>query len=550
MNDNDSPDLRELYGEFISENREILEKLSQELVSLENNPDDRELVNGIFRSAHTLKGNAGFLGLAALSELAHKMENVLDKIRDEELAFFPEINDVFFQAIDASHLLLEDFISGRETERDITGLIKDIEALLSGPVKTSDEEQEREKSNPEGGGGKTAAGDKSSSMRVRTSRLDRMVNLVGELATDRSRLTQISNDLKNDKLAEVTSHINRISAQLQDEILSLRMVPVRELFNRFYRLVRDTSRTLGKEVRLVVEGEKTELDKSIIELLYDPLVHLVRNSIGHGLEGGDERERLGKDRIGAVTLNAYHEHNSIYIQVKDDGRGLNIADIRCKALELGLAGEDELAGMSDEEAARFIFSSGFSTAKEVDSVSGRGVGMDVVRANIERIGGDVAIDWEEGRGTTINVRVPLTMAIVQLFLVSVGRHIFGIPLPYVDETIMISEKNLEYMNGQTVYMLRHKAIPVLRLSDIFDLKGGQDEKVSGKMLNILILSHMGMKAGIIIDDFMGKFETVIKPLGAFIDRLPTPTTGISGASLLGTGDIVLVMDIPPLWNNL
>ena len=553
--DNNIPDLSDLYGEFVSENKEILEKLTRELVSLERFPEDQEVINSLFRLAHTLKGNAGFLGLSTLGDIAHNIESVLDDLREGTLSFFPEINDVFFAALDVASLLLEDFIVGKTEERDISGLLSDIEALLSGGNKKIEfNVEEIENSSPAVNDEKLKESNEdreASSMRVSTARLDKMVNLVGELATGRSRLTQISNELKNDGLAEIAAQIENISTQLQDEVLGVRMVPVKDLFNRFYRLVRDTSRSLSKDVRLVVEGEETELDKSVIEFLYDPLVHLVRNCIGHGIEGTEERTRLGKSKAGTIVLKAYHEHNSIFIEVRDDGRGLNIADIKRKAVEKGIISADEVASISDRDAARFIFASGFSTASEVDSVSGRGVGMDVVKSNIEKIGGDIALDWEEGKGSTISVRVPLTLAIVQLFLIRDGRQVFGIPMSYVDETILIKTGSVDYIKGQMVHMIRRTAVPILKLSELF---GDEDEEdafgvFESTAMNTVILSHMGMKAGIIIDEFMGKVETVIKPLGPFLERLPTPPEGISGASILGTGEIVLVLDVPTLWKG-
>ena len=551
--DNNIPDLSDLYGEFVSENKEILERFARELVTLENSPEDPDIINSLFRSAHTLKGNAGFLGLNSLGNIAHKVENVLDSLRDGTLRFFPEINDVFFAALDVSSLLLEDFIDGKAEERDISRIISDIECLKDGGKnEVLPLPKEKVESSIAGDGASKGQQEErdGSSMRVSTARLDRMVNLVGELATGRSRLIQISKELKNEGLIDIAAQIETISTQLQDEVLGVRMVPVRDLFNRFYRLVRDTSRTLGKDVRLTVKGEDTELDKSVIEFLYDPLVHIIRNSIGHGIEGEEERLGLGKSRTGTVSLNAYHEHNSIFIEIKDDGRGLNIGEIKKKALEKGLAGPDDIASISDEDAARFIFSSGFSTAKGVDSVSGRGVGMDVVKSNIEKIGGDVRLDWEEGQGSTVTVRVPLTLAIVQLFLVREGAQVFGIPMSYVDETIMIKEGDFDYIKGQMVHMIRHQAVPVLKLSELFCLEEESFGVFESLAMNTVILNHMGMKAGIIIDEFMGKVETVIKPLGAFLESLSPPPEGISGASILGTGEVVLVLDVPTLWKGI
>lgn len=549
--DNNIPDLSELYGEFISENKELLEKLSQELVRFESSPEDRDIIDSLFRFAHTVKGNAGFIGLTSLSDITHKIENVLDDLREGTLPFFPEIIDTFFKALDMADQLLQDFVSGSEEARDISGIIGKLDKLLEGPPAVPSETRPVESVEVKEAAQKIAVSQESrdsASMRVSTVRLDRMVNLVGELATGRSRLLQVSKELKDEGLSDIASYIDNIAAQLQDEVLGIRMVPVKELFSRFYRLVRDTGRSLGKDVKLLTEGEDTELDKSVIEYLYDPLVHLVRNCIGHGIESEKERVSLGKDKRGTVTLKASHEHNSIYIEVKDDGKGLDVPRIRERALEKGIINSEDARSLSDQEIANLIFFSGFSTASGVDSVSGRGVGMDVVKSNIERIGGDVRLAWEEGSGTAITVRVPLTLAIVQLFLVREGSHIFGIPMSYVDETIMIRDDSFEYINGEKICMLRHEPIPVVNLSHLFGM-----EKSSGvweDKMNTVILNQMGVKAGIIIDEFMGKVETVIKPLGNFIERLASPPEGISGASILGTGEVVLVLDVPALWKGL
>lgn len=549
--DKNMPDLKELYGEFIEECKELIEGIAMELVALEKNPSDEELINNIFRYAHSIKGNAGFIGLTNLSELAHKMENVLGKLRDKEFPFFAEINDILFKGLDIARGILSDFIEGRSRDWDLKGIYSDLENLLSGPSKEEVREQKVEVGRRKAEGKKQKAGkgeeESASYMRVSTSRLDKLVNLVGELAAGRSRLTQLSKEFKSKPLEEVASFIASISSQIQSEVLSIRMVPIKQLFNKFYRLVRDVSRPMGKDVELKVIGEDTELDKTIIELLHDPILHMVRNAIGHGIESPEERKRLGKPSAGTVILRAYHEENHVCVDVEDDGKGLSPALIKRKALEKGLIGEDEVPLLNDEDAVRLIFRSGFSTTEEVDDLSGRGVGMDVVKTNIEKLGGSIDVDYSEGAGTKFVLKMPLTLAIVQLFLLRDGGRNYGIPLGYVDETIRIKASEVEFIKGQRVYMLRHHPVPIVNLSDVLGMKPGNDPD---EIFSIVVVRFSQKRVGFIVEGFLGKVETVIKPLGKYIDRLPEPVEGISGAAILGTGEIVLVLDIPALGKNM
>lgn len=545
--DKNMPDIKELYGEFIEECKELIEGMARELVDLEKNPSDEELINKIFRSAHSMKGNAGFIGLTNLSELAHKMENVLGKIRDKEFPFFAEINDILFKGLDIARGILSDFIEGRSRDWDLKSIYSDLENLLSGPSKEEIKSQEpvKDKRKTEGGKRNVDRGEDESAsfMRVSTARLDKLVNLVGELAAGRSRLTQLSKEAKNKPLEEVASFIASISSQIQSEVLSIRMVPIKQLFNKFYRLVRDVSRPMGKEVDLKAIGEDTELDKTIIDVLHDPIIHMVRNAVGHGIELPEERKESGKPAVGTVILRAYHEQNHIYIEIEDDGRGLNPARIRKKALEKGIIVADEAAAMSDDEAVRLIFLSGFSTAEEIDDISGRGVGMDVVKTNIEKLGGSVDVSFKEGAGTKFTLMMPLTLAIVQLFLLKEESHIYGIPLSYVDETIRIKASDIEFIKGKRVYMLRHQPVPIVNLSDVLEMKAGDELE---DIFSIVVVRFSQKRVGFVVDGFLGRVETVIKPLGRYIDSLPKPLVGITGAAILGTGDIVLVLDIPAL----
>ncbi|MCK4739112.1 MAG: chemotaxis protein CheA [Deltaproteobacteria bacterium] len=553
----DDLDLKELYGEFVDESQELIETTAKELVTLEKNPTDEELIKKVFRSMHTLKGNAGFIGLTELSDLAHKMENILGKLRDKEISYFPEINDTFFRGLDMARGVLADFIKGVEVTRDTSSLFDEIDALASGaPVPSQESSDEEFLNDTDGGtnrrkdvrrarGRRKAEAIESSYMRVSTGRLDKLVNLVGELAAGRSRLLQLKSEIQNKAFEDVTSFIASISSQIQSEVLSIRMVPIKQLFNKFYRLARDISRPLLKEVELKIIGEETELDKTIIEVLNDPLLHMVRNAISHGLESTEERKLAGKPEVGTVILKAYHEHNHVYVVVEDDGKGLNPETLREVAVKKGVITEEEAKLLDDKESINLIFHSGFSTSKVVDDLSGRGVGMDVVKTNIEKLGGNVEVAYKVGSWTRFTIKMPLTLAIVQLFLLKEGPTTYGIPLNYVDETLRIKTEDIESIKGQFVYMLRGQAIPILGLSEVL---GMEKEENQDKFYSVILVRLLQKRVGFIVDDFLGKVETVIKPLGKYIDALPERVEGVSGASILGTGEIVIVLDVPGIFN--
>ncbi len=575
--DDNFDDIQEIYGEFIQESQALLASFNEHLVKLEKAPDDRDLLKKIFRIAHTIKGNTGFIGLAPVSETAHAMESILGRLRDGEMEFDSRINDAFFDALDFCGKLLADFRDDRLEEADSSAVVSRLNEILlwetgddapippfpgvaaepaeeapddeiyyEGPDDTLRKASEAAVRQREGEELSRRKESETTYMRVKAKRLDKLVNLVGELAAGRSRLMQLRREIRSKSFEEVTAFINTIASELQEEILSLRMVPVKQLFNKFYRLVRDTARMSGKEVDLVVRGENTELDKTIIDEIYDPLVHLVRNAVSHGIEGPDERIRAGKDPKATLLLNAYHEQNNVFIEVTDDGRGLTIGEISEKAVAGGLVSGDELKSMSDREIAQFIFVPGFSTTRQVDEISGRGVGLDVVKVNVEKLGGMVHVDWAAGQGARFTMRLPLTLAILQIFLVKVNGQTYGIPLNYIEESVLIRREEMERMKGQTVFLLRHHPVVVVSLTEVFDIEGEEREE---EILPVVILNIFSKKIGVIVEELLGKEETVVKPLGRYIDRLPEPLDGIAGASILGTGEVVLIVDVPTLFRS-
>jgi two-component system chemotaxis sensor kinase CheA len=578
MGDTGREDLSGLYAEFLDESRELLDALGRDLVALEQRPDDRDVVNRIFRAAHSLKGNAGFMGMDGLATLAHSMENVLGRVRDGSLDGGSSLLDLLFRGLDCCRTLLSAAIASGQREE--AARPEELDALLAAlaeaaaqgpaapapqaPARVSDDQAE---ATPDGARlaavrsesaeprrvapGATASAGKprdGDTIRVSTSRLDRLVNLVGELMATRSQLALISRAAPHRRLDDVATALSRLADQLQEEVLSIRMVQIRSLFQKFHRLVRDTAREAGKEVELELAGEETELDKAIIEAIHDPIVHLVRNAIGHGLEPGPEREAAGKPPAGRLRLAARHAQDHVVVEVSDDGRGIDEASVRRRAVELGsLPASEAETPLSADQVRKLIFSAGFSTAARVDRISGRGVGLDVVRAAVEGLGGSVDLSTRAGGGATFCLRVPLTLAMIQIFLVRVSGQLYGLPLPQIDETIRVAPLRLEAIGGQRIHLLRGQAVPVLSLAEPFGLLPGETGGDGADLRPVVIVRHGDRRVGFLVDEVCGKDKTVLKPLGPYLASLPQPLRGIAGASLLGSGELVLIVDVVGLF---
>lgn len=386
-------------------------------------------------------------------------------------------------------------------------------------------------------------------MTVRTSveRLDSLMNLVGELITDRNHLFQVRNKLEaqahNDplveNLAETVAHISRITDQLQEEVMRIRMLPIGNLLHKFPRMVRDMAQKAGKLVDVVIHGEDTELDRSMIEEINDPLIHLVRNAIDHGIEPPDERRAAGKPERGTVTLNAWHEQGRIILTVSDDGRGIDPSALRKKVVQKGLMTAEEAAALTDEQAVDLIFLPGFSTAEKVTDISGRGVGMDIVQTNIQRVNGTIHIETAVGRGTTFQIVLPLTLAIVPTLLVRVGSATFAIPLVMVLETLRLSPADIKTIRQKPVTLLRGSVLPLVYLRELYHIpENGQQRK----RLFAVVIQSGKHRVGLVVDGFMGEEEVVVKSLGKLVGEIP----GISSAAILGDGSITLIVDVPAL----
>lgn len=556
-----SEDMKEIVDSFAIETKEIFEKLDNEILELEKNSGNKDLVNSIFRAVHTVKGTSGFLSFEPMSVLAHAFEDVLNKLRRDELKFQPGMMDVMLEAFDLMKVLLKQVVEQNVQEVNLAPTIKRLESLSSGviPEKTAATHEEEGKTSSVGSNdgphqeitsspqqsAQTQKTEKltDTTIRVDVSRLDHLMNLVGELVLGRNRLSQIMT-LNSDteeredfirELNETGSQIDFITTELQTAVMKTRMVQIRRVFNRFPRLVHEIAKEFSKEIDLVIQGEETELDRSIIEEISDPLVHLIRNAADHGVEGPEEREALGKPRRGTIHISAGHEGNHVIIGIQDDGAGINPDRLKQKALEKGLITSEEAQEMKTEDAYSLIFIPGFSTAQRVSNVSGRGVGMDVVKTNITKLNGMISVESEVGKGTKFTLKLPLTLAIIQGLLVAVGGETFAVPLSSVLEVLYTTKAEVSTVHGCEVIRLRENVLSLVDISQILDVPGRDKPRKSFYTVVVGIANH---KFGIVVDELIGQKEVVIKPLGAYLKNIP----GIAGSTILGDGRVIMIID--------
>ncbi|GGK13608.1 chemotaxis protein CheA [Caldalkalibacillus thermarum] len=384
----------------------------------------------------------------------------------------------------------------------------------------------------------TGAGTKrvlNKTIRVNIDRLDALMNLFSELVIDRGRLEKISKELQHQELMDTVEHMSRMSSNLQDLILNMRMVPVEQVFNRFPKMVRSLARELGKEVELIMSGTETELDRTVIDEIGDPLVHLLRNAIDHGLETKEERRRLGKPEQGRIELKAYHSGNHVFIEVKDDGRGIDRDKVLKKAVEREILTWERGQEFTDQDVYQLLFASGFSTAETVSDISGRGVGLDVVKNKIESLGGSVSVQSEPGAGTTFTVQLPLTLSIISALLVKVKHETYAIPLTSIIEVAAVKKGDVRTVQGQKVINFRGKVVPLVSLEEVFEVPG---ERVDEDVLSIVIVRKGEKLAGLVVDALIGQQEVVLKSLGAYLNQV----FAISGATILGDGQVALIID--------
>jgi two-component system chemotaxis sensor kinase CheA len=688
-------DMSEYKQVFQAESDEHLQQLNDSLLKLEQNHEDLEQINIMFRSAHTLKGMASTMGFSSIAELTHEMENLMDGIRNKQIKLDDSIIDILFECldtieslvetidseddIDISHLknnlnsIIENGGSGQENQKEservenesedeettsetdfelnidfsdeeiqqiqdanqndlsVTGanITLDDSCMLKSArsslvlkkiseygtiIKTvpsmddldeenfetefnvvfstennqdtikeevqkiseiqnvtlseinlenkesfepSSETDNKNELNTETQSNniqeQTQSGQDTSkrssemksvqSVRIDIDRLDNMMNLVGELIINKIRINQLTSDYDIKDLDDTLADLDRLTNDIQTEVMESRMVPMDHIFSRFPRMVRDLSKSEGKKIDLNIEGKDIELDRTILDEIGDPLVHLLRNSVDHGIEEPEKRREAGKSETGHIRLSASRQRNSILIEVEDDGKGMNPDKLRETAVKKGLMSQSEVDRMSDEEAMNLIFTPGFSGAEKVTDVSGRGVGMDAVKAKIEELGGSVKTESIEGEGTKIQLQLPLTIAIIQSILAKVSDETYVIPLTNVVRNVSIKESDIKTIKGEEAILLRGEVLPIVRLHDVLNTsKNNQQQDDDGELI-VVIVERMGKKVGLIVDDLIGKQEVMIKTLD---NKLLKNTKGFAGATILGDGNVALILDISTL----
>ncbi|MBI5496346.1 MAG: chemotaxis protein CheA [Deltaproteobacteria bacterium] len=521
-------DREALTREFLAESTDLLRDMEEALVTMEGALPETAAVDAVFRGAHTLKGNAGILAFDAVVELAHAFEGRLEGLRGRHPVDSGTVT-LLLRGVDA----LRDAISCAQVDR--TAALPPSTAQVLQQLRAAPGAATRA---PTGAPADAAPPDeRARTLRVDVARLDEMLNVVGEIAVARGRLTQaLSAGAAHggDELLEAYGDTERLWSSLQELVMQVRLVPVGPLFRQHRRTVRDLALRLGKRARLVLEGEDVELDTAVLDHLRDPLVHMVRNAVDHGLEPPEARVQAGKDPVGTVTLRARHDAGSLVIQVEDDGRGLDRAAILQRARERGLPPE---AATHDADVYQLVLESGFSTAPNITDVSGRGVGLDVVRRNIEALRGTVTLDLRPGGGTRVTLRLPLTLAIIDGFRVAVGEHTFVIPMGSVVECLSLPGTRQANGGSGGVLNLRGEALPYLQLRNAFHLGGPSPTRES-----VVVVRYHGGRAGIAVDELLGQAQTVIKPLGPLFQHLPS----ISGSAILGNGRVALIVDVAAL----
>ncbi|MEA2569503.1 MAG: two-component system, chemotaxis family, sensor kinase CheA [Acidobacteriota bacterium] len=515
-------DRRELVDAFIAETDDVLNELEQSLLRLEQTPDDDQLLHDIFRGVHTLKGNAGCLQYDDLTRFAHVMEELLDGMRegrvDANAARVSQLLDV----VDALRDISVRSVSGN-------GALTDAQEALMLHVAQWASGADATPADP----ARTAASSQSSrtqvvrNLRVGIDKLDRMLNLVGEIATARGNVRQLIEETRDEKSLDAVRELDRLSFDLQEAIMNVRLVPVGPSLRHFHRIVRDLAASQGKRVALVIEGEDVEVDTTVIEQLKDPITHMIRNAIDHGIEQPQFRVAAGKEIVGTIRITALHQSGGIVFRIADDGAGLNDARIaeRCRALGID---PDRL---TRQELRDMTLRPGFSTAHEVTDLSGRGVGMDVVRRNVESLRGTLSIDSQPGAGTTIDIRLPLTVAVIDGFAVGVGDETYVIPIDNISECTELPEGAVD---ATGVISLRGEPLPYLRIQSLFGL-----DSIAADRENVVVVEHEHGRAGIVVDQLFGSSQVVMKPMGRFLRQVP----GVSGSSILGNGRVALILDV-------
>ena len=534
-----------LLQSFREETDDCLNQMEQLLLALETNPGDQELLSSLFRAAHTTKGNASLLEFDILANSLHRLEDLLDLVRNQSLPLSQELINLLLQCVDALRSLAKNAAAGQET---LLPAHEKLFAQLGHLVAENKKEQPEPKRDASALSAQQVPGTPevtkatAQNLRVDVGKLDRMLNLTVEFAVAQGRLRGMLEEKHSlagtgREVLEAQHGLEALFLEMQDLVMKIRMVPVGPTFHRLARSVRDAARKSGKLARMLVVGEDVEVDTTILEHIHDPLVHMIRNSVDHGLETPEVRRALGKDPSGKIVLEAFHDAGNIVVQISDDGSGLNHERIVQHARSQGLISEG--VRLSESEIHNLIFQPGFSTAKEISELSGRGVGLDVVRRNVNALNGEIHVESHKGQGTKFTIRLPLTLAIIDGFAVRVGTETYVIPLSSVKECLELPRECHRSKDGGVIN-LRGEALPYIRLRDLFGSGGTEPAREK-----IIVVEYHGGRAGLAADDLMGEQQAVIKPLG----RLFRAIRGVSGSTILGNGRVALILDVPALYGE-
>ncbi|HAK87948.1 MAG TPA: chemotaxis protein CheA [Nitrospiraceae bacterium] len=570
-------EMDEIVSEFVTEAEETLEKIDPMFVELETRGEDKEILNEIFRGMHTLKGAAGFLGFQPIVDVAHRAESIMKRLREGEVNLTRELMDVILKSVDALKLQIYHIKLKDSVEEDISELLTELDNALetmSGAgtkpqVKAEAEikekfEEEKPQPKPEPQRQPkvepqpmpqatpqatveqiTKEKEVVSTLRVDVTRIDKVMDLAGEIVLVRNRLLNLaakldmsySGDHNVEGLLETTGFLDRVTSDLQLAVMKMRMQPIHKVFGKFPRMVRDMSRSLGKDIDLEMFGEDTEVDKTVIENIGDPLVHIIRNSIDHAIEFSEERLAKGKPKKGRIIMSAYQQGTLIVIEVSDDGKGIDVEAVKRKALSKDLITEEEAQKMTDEAAVNLIFLPGFSTKEKSTELSGRGVGMDVVKTNVAKLNGYVEVITKKDIGSTFRISLPLTLAILQAMMVKIGGEYYAIPQTMIEETLRVKKSDIKDVTGQKVLTIRGKVLPMFDMSEVLGVRKEHKETDFGN--SYVLVAVVGDKRFCIsVDELLGQEEVVIKT----INGIESEECGILGATITGDGRVVLILD--------
>jgi two-component system chemotaxis sensor kinase CheA len=524
---------------FIAEALEYFDGLNRHISNLEKNPKDDQILAEIFRLLHNLKANAKAIGYIDISDLSHKLETAFELVRNRELAFSDEVATVLFDGID----LLGELINNIDNEGYKIldeSLVRNLDLIVEGVDKGTLEVSKGQKFNPR-------QISLSDLIYIQIKKLDHLLNLVGELIIDRDRIISISKEIDNDDLKSVSSHLYRITEDLQFSVMDARLVNVGSLFNKFPRIVRDIAQAEQKEIQLEIIGQDIQIDRNILQIMTDSLLHLMRNAISHGIEKAGERTEKGKPQHGLVTLSAQSDRDNVLIKLSDDGRGMDLQAIRQAIVARKFLPADVADDLREGEILSYLFEPGFSMAKEITEFSGRGVGLDVVKNAIDNIGGRIQVTTELGKGTTFTMQLPTSIAVKGALLFEVEENYYAIPLMHTDSVVSIDKDELHEIGDMLVANIKNETVPVIYLREFLNnnletMELGSKAKLIGRVQNIIIVIYNNRRLGLIVDKLYRQQDIVIKPLNKPVDTIEI----YGGVTLLGTGKVCLVLDVPAI----